>query len=173
MKVRMANRISSVLMIFYKDDKPSEKIGTFDGKITELGELPEEYHWDALKEKYPEMNGAGLHPVYDTPSGELEPGCMYWAEEGTGDAIHTAQTWDNFTGPALMVVCPNGRHWNIDSRASNCTMPDDKLHRCWCRHGEPPMITVDKNGLTCAAGGGSIIVGDYHGMLQNGEFHPA
>lgn len=71
-------------------------------------------------------------------------------------------------GPQLTVVCPNGAEWTIDSRASNCTLPYDYEHRCWVRHGDPPNVTVDKNGLTCAAGGGSIQAGDYHGFLQNG-----
>jgi hypothetical protein len=71
-------------------------------------------------------------------------------------------------GDHLVVVCPNGYTWDIDSRASNCTMPYDYNHRCWVRHGDPPKITVDKNGVTCAAGAGSILAGDYHGFLQNG-----
>ena len=71
-------------------------------------------------------------------------------------------------GPQLVVILPNRQPWNIDSRASNCTMPYDYEHRCWVRHGEPPNVTVDKNGLTCAAGAGSIQSGDYHGFLQNG-----
>ena len=69
----------------------------------------------------------------------------------------------------LLVVCPSGQSWDIDSRASNCTMPDDRTHRCWVRHGEPPNLTVDKAGKTCAAGAGSIIAGSYHGFLRNGE----
>lgn len=73
-------------------------------------------------------------------------------------------------GKSLMVICPDGRQWLIDSRASNCTMKDDEVHRCWIRHGTPPLITVDKNGQTCAAGGGSIDTGTYHGFLRNGEF---
>lgn len=75
-------------------------------------------------------------------------------------------------GRCLVVKCPNGAEWMIDSRASNCTLPDDNEHRCWVRHGEPPDITVDKNGLTCAAGAGSIQARDYHGFLRNGEFTP-
>lgn len=73
-------------------------------------------------------------------------------------------------GRNLMVKCPLGREWYIDGRASNCTMPDDNEHRCWVRHGEVPNITVDKNGNTCSAGAGSIIAGDYHGFLRDGEF---
>jgi len=68
----------------------------------------------------------------------------------------------------LTVRLPNGRDWTIDSRAANCTMPDDNAHRCWVRHGAVPAITVDKNGHTCGAGGGSILAGDYHGFLRGG-----
>jgi hypothetical protein len=61
-----------------------------------------------------------------------------------------------------------GGEWIIDSRASNCTMPEDTEHRCWVRHGEAPDFHVDKNGKTCNAGAGSIKCGSYHGFLQNG-----
>lgn len=73
-------------------------------------------------------------------------------------------------GIYLMVRCPNGRDWHVDGRASNCTMPDDNVHQCWVRHGDPRQanVTVDKNGVTCAAGAGSIQAGDYHGFLQAG-----
>ena len=71
----------------------------------------------------------------------------------------------------LNVVCVTpGGHWSIDNRASNCTMPEDNEHRCWCRHGtfgEP--LHVDKNGFTCQAGAGSIIIGDFHGFLHNNQ----
>jgi hypothetical protein len=72
----------------------------------------------------------------------------------------------------LTVKLPNGRSWNIDGEASNCDRKGDKSHRCWCRHGTPPNLTVDKTpesgGSTCGAGGGSIQAGDYHGFLRNG-----
>jgi hypothetical protein len=71
-------------------------------------------------------------------------------------------------GKSLIVLTPGG-WWYIDSRASNCTRPDDSIHKCWCRHGEPPNITVDKNGNTCNAGAGSILMRSYHGFLWNGE----
>lgn len=74
------------------------------------------------------------------------------------------------TGPdgrSLQVKLPNGRHWSIDSIASNCDQKD-RPHKCWVRHGEPPVITVDKRGDTCNAGAGSIWAGDYHGFLING-----
>lgn len=72
-------------------------------------------------------------------------------------------------GITLMVRCPNGSDWCVDSQASNCTRPGEP-HQCWVRHGDPRecQVTVDKNGDTCAAGAGSIVSGDYHGFLQHG-----
>jgi hypothetical protein len=131
-------------------------------------DLPEEFTWDYLKMNYHlDITSCGLHPVYDTPSGKIEPGCLYWAEYFPEDMY-----WDNMEGPHLLAMLPNGNLWDIDSRASNCTLPNDRLHRCWCRHGEPPNITVDKKGLTCKAGAGSILSGNYHGFLIKGEFKP-
>lgn len=80
-------------------------------------------------------------------------------------AAHPSYTFAD--GPALWVQTPGGG-WCIDSRASNCTMPYDYDHRCWVRHGEPPAITVDKAGVTCQAGAGSIQCGSYHGFLRDG-----
>jgi len=76
---------------------------------------------------------------------------------------------------SLVCVIPcnysaDGKHWwRIDSRANNCTMPEDSEHRCWIRHGDDGgIIHVDKNGHTCAAGAGSIDVPGFHGFLNNG-----
>lgn len=75
-------------------------------------------------------------------------------------------------GQAIMVQTPGGK-WLIDGPASNCTKPDDrgkypKHHRCWIRHGIPPKLTVDKQGVSCNAGAGSIQCGNYHGFLRHG-----
>lgn len=72
----------------------------------------------------------------------------------------------------LYVICPDGSWWDIDGRCGNCTLPDDKGHRCWVRHGDPAtgLVTVDKSGASCAAGAGSVNTGGYHGYLRNGEF---
>jgi hypothetical protein len=91
------------------------------------------------------------------------PGAMYfapWLEEFAGQ-------WKGPDGHVLLVVTPGG-DWCIDQRASNCTLPNDHEHRCWVRHGDPPNVTVDKNGKTCGAGAGSIQMGNYHGFLRNG-----
>jgi hypothetical protein len=96
------------------------------------------------------------------------PGAMYFVEAYQHEGKY--RDWNNDSGQHLHVILPNGHPWDIDTRASNCTMKDDRNHRCWIRHGEPPNITVDKNGLTCAAGAGSIAAGGYHGFLRNGFF---
>jgi hypothetical protein len=98
------------------------------------------------------------------PKRELPPGACYDA------------TWlhDFRLGPdgrSLMVVCPDGHEWFIDNEASNCTMKGEPTHRCWVRHGKPEdgTLHVDKNGHTCAAGGGSIDTGKWHGFLHHGH----
>jgi hypothetical protein len=92
------------------------------------------------------------------------------------DAVYDATWCHDFPdecgpdGRCLVAVLPNGHHWYIDSRASNCTLPEDKVHRCWVRHGRPEdgTLHVDKNGVTCAAGAGSIQMDDFHGFLHHG-----
>jgi hypothetical protein len=81
---------------------------------------------------------------------------------------------DSWRGPdriSLAVRLPNGVTWLVDSRASNCTMPDDDTHHCWVRVGNPRLanVTVGKTGgPTCDAGAGSILGGDFHGWLRDG-----
>lgn len=74
-------------------------------------------------------------------------------------------------GRVLVVILPDGHPWTIDSRANNCTMPDDDKHWCWVREGRPEdgSLNVTKNGRTCAAGAGSIMTGKYHGFLRHGK----
>ena len=78
--------------------------------------------------------------------------------------------WNNCDGRHLVVVLPNRETHDVNGRASNCTMPDDKTHRCWIVHGDVENMTVDKNGETCQAGAGSIVRGGWHGFIRNGEF---
>lgn len=70
-------------------------------------------------------------------------------------------------GKIFGVRTPGGT-WVIDSRCSNCTLPMDNVHKCWVRHGAAPDFNVDKNGVTCNAGAGSIRCGNWHGYLRNG-----
>lgn len=92
----------------------------------------------------------------------LPVGAMYYAPW-----LENVKEWQGPDGKSLIVITPGGA-WMIDSRASNCTRPEDTEHKCWVRHGIPPNITVDKNGNTCNAGAGSIQMGSYHGYLRNG-----
>ncbi len=101
------------------------------------------------------------------------PGDMFYADWYActpGPTSNCHYRWTNCHGGHLMVICPNGAHWDTGSRASNCTMPEETTHRCWVVHGDPRtgVVHVDKTGHTCGAGGGSIIAGDYHGFLHNG-----
>ncbi len=112
-------------------------------------------------------NGSFMMPdgsaiAYD----QLPPGAMWYAD------WYSRKGSD---GQHLIVKTPGGI-WQIDNRASNCTLPDDDEHRCWVRHGDAPDITVDKNGKTCGCGC-SIGIGpgfrDYHGFLRNGHLETA
>jgi hypothetical protein len=101
---------------------------------------------------------------------DAPPGAVWnasWFVEGREDSI-----WAGPDGRCLVARCPDGHDWMIDSRASNCTMPDDTVHKCWVRHGRPEdgTLHVDKDGVTCAAGAGSIDTGTWHGFLHNGHF---
>lgn len=81
-----------------------------------------------------------------------------------------SKPWHVHPGPDNRVLCVRtpGGDWIVDSRANNCTMPQDNEHACWVRTGEPPNVTAGKDGPTCAAGAGSIGIGDYHGFLRDG-----
>lgn len=97
------------------------------------------------------------------PKRELPVGAMFYA-----DWYPKNMYWDNKEDDHLIVITPDG-DWNIDGRASNCTLPNDRLHRCWVRHGTPPDIHVDKAGRTCSAGAGSFSKQRYHGFLHHGS----
>lgn len=139
---------------------------------------------------------ASWHPVWTdgqrmVTTREMPPGAVYDA-----DWMHG---WAENCGPdgrSICAILPNGAYWCIDSRATNCDSPckhcqkpfhqhiraggiptcpgyeDAKPHKCWIRHGEPPNLTVDKNGVTCGAGAGSIAVTGWHGFLSGGVFRP-
>lgn len=116
-----------------------------------------QFFYDLL---YRRADTGALLTIRDAPPGAMWD--AWWLHDLRGGPIG-GPTPD---GRRMMVVCPNGRQWFIDGRASNCTLPNDNEHRCWIRHGEPPLLVVDKSGgPTCSAGAGSIQAGDYHGFL--------
>jgi hypothetical protein len=116
-------------------------------------------HWQRFIDEVYKRTDTGE----ETTLRDVPPGAMWhawWA-----DKFQVPQSEHN-----LVVKTPGGE-WQIDSQSSNCTMPDDRRqerHHCWIRHGDIPNITVDKNGMTCGAGAGSIQCGNYHGFLRNG-----
>lgn len=119
--------------------------------------------WQLFAEQlYMRVDTNELHTLTDAP-----PGAMWYADWmlQEGSELHR--------GPddrCLAVRLPNGLDWIIDGPAANCSLPQDRLHKCWVRHGTPPDVTVDKDGRTCSAGAGSIQAGSYHGFLRNGVF---
>lgn len=67
---------------------------------------------------------------------------------------------------------PSGRcqpNWEYGD--GNPHYEDSRPHLCWVRHGTPPgdIVHVDKSGVTCGAGGGSIAIPNWHGFLHNGQ----
>lgn len=126
-----------------------------------------EDRWQLFNESlYTRSDNGETTTLHDAPAGAL------WY----ADWMPSYRTWAGPDGHILVCKTPGG-DWIIDSRASNCTLPNDNEHRCWVRHGDPtdPLglrtgqpLHVDKNGRTCNAGAGSIGMGDYHGFLHNG-----
>jgi hypothetical protein len=100
---------------------------------------------------------------------DVQPGDLFFLNTDCDKDHYCHGGWSNCDGKHLHCVLPGGHHWDIDGRASNCTMREDTTHRCWVRHGDPEhgIIHVDKNGLTCRAGAGSIVVPEFHGFLHN------
>jgi hypothetical protein len=107
--------------------------------------------------------------LYDTASGEPEPGDIFRLHYHDPGECHN---WDNCDGIHIYGMLPNGYQWDMDGRASNCTLPQEKTHRCWIRTGTPEAgdLDVGKTGHTCAAGAGSIDAPGWHGFLRHGEW---
>lgn len=100
-------------------------------------------------------------------SRDLPVGALFELQPGTG----AFPTWAvGADGLAIACMLPDRHLWYMDSRASNCTMKDDTKHKCWVRHGTVgDLLTVDKAGLTCRAGAGSIKTDRFHGFLTKGR----
>lgn len=138
----------------------------------EASEFPDTCEYCGAKAPENAIHQVFKKRLYNTDSGKPEPGDMYYAPwYHEKDWKKGVCPWDNCNDPRghLLVILPNGHEWDTDSRASNCTMKEDRQHRCWVKQGEPPHIHIDKDGNTCAAGAGSILSGDYHGFLHHGK----
>ena len=125
--------------------------------------FPAQDKWQAgLHRLYRRSDNQQLIPVH----GKMPPGAMYYA---TWRKDYGQLGRPGPDGEFLHVILPDGRSWCPDDHAVNCTKPDDYKHKCWVRHGQPPLVTVDKVGLTCAAGAGSIVCRGWHGFLRAGQ----
>ncbi len=122
-------------------------------------EFQEEDEWQRFTQRIYRRTDTGEEMVlHDAPAGAM------WYTPWI-DQFHVPQ------GKHCLAVKTPGGEWAVDSQASNCTMPEDtkqEKHHCWIRSGAPPDVNVDKNGVTCGAGAGSIQCGSYHGFLKNG-----
>lgn len=83
-----------------------------------------------------------------------EPPADPTQRQGTPGNFLSQHYWRDWSAkrPPIAVVCPNGCEWEIDRWSSNGTG--------WTVTGELPSITCSP----------SIVCGDYHGFLRNGEF---
>jgi hypothetical protein len=96
---------------------------------------------------------------------EAPPGALW-------NAWWLPERWQGDDGLSIICKLPAGHEWLIDHNASNCTRPGEP-HHCWVRHGTfGERLTVDKNGNTCNAGGGSVWEDQptgWHGFLRDGR----
>ena len=76
------------------------------------------------------------------------------ARDGEPGNFLSPHYWRDWAGkrPPIAIICPNGCEWEIDR---------------WSSNGTGWTVTGDLPNITCAP---SIICGDYHGFLRNGEF---
>jgi hypothetical protein len=87
----------------------------------------------------------------DEDNWQVFPEAIYRTQEGAFMTLRNAPAgamwfcdwmpWKGADGHSLVVKTPGGE-WCVDSQASNCTRKDDKVHRCWIRHGSVPDITA-------------------------------
>lgn len=130
--------------------------------------------WPEIGSLYFEPDQLGLahfpeHEPFD------DPGPMRCLDVMNSDGTIARRGWHNCDSRHLICVLPDGVHWDIDSRANNCTKPEDVTHRCWVRIGRPELgetVHISKDGNTCSAGAGSIATGSYHGFLHHGFLNP-
>lgn len=112
-------------------------------------------------------------------SRELPVGALYVLDRAFYGSRADPNAWPQVGADGLSIacVCLDGHHWYIDGPASNCDKKDDRVHRCWVRHGTVgEKVTVDKAGVTCGAGAGSFYMGydhktgqhSWHGYLRDG-----
>jgi hypothetical protein len=101
------------------------------------------------------------------------PGTMWWTRttlwhEGPNGEIRCPAGWTNCDGQHLFVMLPDNSPFDCMSRAGNCGLKEDTVHRCWQVTGTPPQTTLGKGEPTCPAGASSILTPEWHGFLRDG-----
>jgi hypothetical protein len=142
-------------------------------EVLKDGEVVGTWSREEADRRFRAGDGNHLRPLWRAPDGrEFSLSDAPIGAVWDCDWLHDVPDLCGPDGRSLCAKCPGGQTWFIDSRASNCTLPHDKAHRCWVRHGRPEdgTLHVDKDGLTCAAGAGSIQTGNWHGFLHHGKF---
>ena len=134
-------------------------------------QFTEDDHWQILERRIYRRHddNSVLMLLENAPPGAIW-NAEWLADRERGDE---SRMWIGPDDRALMCKCPDGHDWHIDGQASNCTMPDDHVHKCWVRTGRPEdgtlHVSKGKPGESCAAGAGSIQTGKWHGFLHHGH----
>lgn len=132
--------------------------------------------------------------AYRVPVGAMWDANHYGSDPGVDNRVGVDGMSLNVMTPERE-WCVDARASNCDSPCKHCGVPykdhkiatctnpgdgerpytkgqyvDSRPHYCWVRHGDPRTgnVHVDKNGVTCNAGAGSIQQDHFHGFLHNG-----
>lgn len=106
---------------------------------------------------------------YDSPEGVPQRGDCFYRVMGKGHFCD----WDDCDGRHLIIVLPTPSYfeWDTVHRASNCSQPADRAHRCWVVEGEPPKLSSVNSPRRCHGDKRSLeVTGVFHKTLENGEW---
>lgn len=148
----------------YRVDALYQRSDTLE--LTTLNKAPVGAMWFApWMSDIPEMTG----PDGNTLMVRL-PGKHDWIVDGRASNCDSpcskcGKPYNAHVVNGLCAPIPKGENYDQEKHYYH----DARPHKCWVRHGEAPNIHVDKNGVTCGAGAGSIAVPSYHGFLHNGH----
>lgn len=102
--------------------------------------------------------------VYDTFSGDPEPGDLYQAPWN-----HDWCAWSNCDGTHWVLVLPDAAPFHLTGRMIDCDQPEDREHRCLKLMGEPPHLYVVSGGKCSAGIGGALGYKGWRGYVFDGD----
>lgn len=109
------------------------------------------------------------HELFDNPEGEPQPNDCFTIEYGPGHYCD----WDDCDGKHFIIVLPDRptfNRWDTTHRASNCSAPQDRRHRCWVIVGDPPRVSSVVTDRKCSGGKCSIETPYFHKTIKDGEW---